>query len=53
MTASSPRQKPEREKKRFYLNGRLYFSKNSERKFFFFLTLAMLLWGILVKLELF
>ncbi len=30
--------------------GRMYFSKNSERKLFFFLTLAMLLMGILIKL---
>ena len=30
-------------------NGRLYFSQKTERKFFFVLTLMMLLSGILLK----
>lgn len=29
--------------------GRIYFSQNTERKIFFFLTLAVLLMGILIK----
>ncbi len=32
--------------------GRIYFSRTSERKLFFFLTLAMLIMGILIKLGL-
>jgi hypothetical protein len=34
-------------------NGKLYFSKKTERKVFFVLTLIMLLWGIFTKLGLF
>lgn len=31
-------------------NGRIYFSRHLERRFFFVLTLAMLGWGIMVRL---
>ena len=34
-------------------NGKIYFSKKTERKVFFVLTLIMLLWGIITKLGLF
>lgn len=34
-------------------DGKTYFSKSTERKFFFFLTLVMMVWGILSKLGLF
>ncbi len=34
----------------FYKKGRIYFPRDMERKFFFVLTLLMLLWGVLVKL---
>ena len=37
----------------FFKNGRLHFSKEIERKVFFFMTMAMLLAGIGVKLGLF
>ncbi len=30
--------------------GRIYFSKGTERKVFFALTLAMLVWGIFTKI---
>ncbi|WP_167320855.1 hypothetical protein [Desulfosudis oleivorans] len=33
-----------------YENGRLYFSKQTERNLFFVLTLGMLAGGVLVKL---
>jgi hypothetical protein len=33
----------------FMENGRVYFSKQTERKVFFILTLAMLAWGVLSK----
>ena len=36
-----------------YKNGKIHFSKKTERKLFFVMTLIMLLLGILVKLELF
>jgi len=53
MTHPPPQKGLEPNKKRFYKNGKLYFSKKTERNFFFYLTLVMLLWGILAKLELF
>jgi hypothetical protein len=37
-------------KKRRIVNGRIYFSRAAERKFFFSLTVMMLLLGILFKL---
>ena len=36
-----------------FKDGRLHFSKQAERKVFFFMTIAMLLAGIGVKLGLF
>jgi len=36
-----------------FRDGRLYFSKESERKVFFFMTMVMLLAGIGAKLGLF
>jgi len=30
-------------------NGKLFFSKETERSFFFFMTLIMLLMGVLIK----
>jgi hypothetical protein len=39
-------------KERVKAFGRIYFSKNAERTLFFFLTAAMLLMGLLVKMEL-
>jgi len=53
MTHTLLQQKPDQEEKRFIQNGKLYFDKKTERNFFFYLTLMMLLWGILVKLGLF
>jgi len=41
-----------REKKSVYhAEGVTYFDKKAERGFFFFLTLIMLIWGLLVKLN--
>jgi len=37
-------------KRLFHSNGITYFSKKTERSFFFVLTLIVLLWGILTKL---
>ena len=34
-----------------FRNGRIYFSAGLERKVFFRLTMAMLLYGVLLKLE--
>jgi hypothetical protein len=43
----------EKEKALLHKNGKIYFSKKAERKFFFVLTLIMLLWGVFTKLGLF
>jgi len=37
----------------FYRNGKLYFSKKTERNFFFVMTLLMLVLGILAKWDVF
>ena len=34
-------------------NGKIYFGKNTEREFFFVMTVIMLLLGVLAKLGLF
>jgi len=36
-----------------YRDGKIYFSKEAERKFYFFLTILMLLLGLLAKAGLF
>lgn len=36
-----------------HVSSKIYFSKKTERNFFFVLTLMMLVLGIVVKLELF
>jgi hypothetical protein len=33
----------------FHSGGRTYFTKKTERTFFFVLTIIVLLWGIIVK----
>lgn len=33
-----------------YHEGRLYFSRQLERRVFFFMTVAMLVWGLLEKI---
>ena len=33
----------------FYSKGVTYFSKKTERTFFFILTIIMLIWGVLAK----
>lgn len=38
-----------RKKRILYQDGRLYFSKETERKFYFILTMIMLVAGILYK----
>ncbi len=35
----------------FKTGGRIYFRKDAERKLFFYLTIAMLIAGILAKLD--
>ncbi|UCH22257.1 MAG: hypothetical protein JSU83_03165 [Deltaproteobacteria bacterium] len=37
---------------RLHQNGKIYFGRNTERKFFFVVTLIMLLLGVLLKLGL-
>ncbi len=44
---------PEQEKTLFFKNGRTYFTKEAEKKFYFGLTIIMLLLGILSKVGLF
>ena len=36
----------------FVEDGKIYFSKKTERTIFFIMTLAMLIWGILTKVGL-
>ncbi len=40
---------PEKQKSLIHENGRIYFSRSAERRFYFVLTIAMLLAGILYK----
>jgi len=49
---SSTTPEPSSTSERFKTIGRVRFSKNTERTVFFFLTLAMLAAGLLVKIEL-
>ena len=39
-----------RKKHFFHSKGVTYFDKDAERIFFFVLTIAMLVWGVLVKI---
>ncbi len=39
----------QRKKSFFYKNGKMYFSKKTERKIFFLLTIVMLILGIFAK----
>ncbi|MCK5783421.1 MAG: hypothetical protein KAH06_03175 [Desulfobacterales bacterium] len=43
----------EQKKTILYDNGKFYYSKETERKFYFVLTIIMLLFGILTKLGIF
>ena len=47
------RMEPRSKKKGRFEDGRLYFSRAAERKFFFSLTVVMLLLGLLFKLGVF
>jgi len=40
---------PEKQKVLIQENGKIYFSRHTERRFFFILTIVMLLAGILFK----
>jgi len=53
MTEIHPDQANNSQQKDSFKNGKIYFTKQAERKFFFILTLAMLVWGILTKIEMF
>ena len=53
MTHPPLQQEPDKEEMRFYRNGKLYFSKKTERNFFFVMTLVMLGLGILAKMDFF
>lgn len=44
---------PEQIKKLLYIDGKIYFSRTTERKFFFILTMIMLIAGIFSKIGLF
>jgi hypothetical protein len=43
---------PQDKKKLHFIDGRMYYSRAAERKFFFSLTVIMLLLGVLFKLGL-
>ena len=45
--------KTEQKKVIRYKNGKMYFSRETERKFFFILTVIMLLLGLFAKVGLF
>ena len=34
----------------YYRDGKIYFSRKVERGFYFFLTMLVLIWGVLMKL---
>ncbi|MBL0715427.1 MAG: hypothetical protein JJV98_17195 [Desulfosarcina sp.] len=42
-----------REERMLYSNGKIYFRKEGERRFYFLLTIAILVAGILYKIGLF
>jgi len=50
MDAIEARKEPRADKKRCIQNSCIYFSRSAERKFFFSLTVIMLLLGVLFKL---
>lgn len=43
----------DKKKVMLYADGKIFFTKETERKFYFVLTLIMLLYGILSKADLF
>ncbi len=49
----NPQTNENREKTFVYKDGRIYFTKRTERLFFFVLTLVMLGWGVCLKLAIF
>jgi len=53
MTHQPPQPQPDQNMKCFFRTGKLYFSKKTERNFFFVMTLLMLALGILAKLDFF
>jgi len=53
MTHAPLQRKPDKERMRFYRNGKLYYSKKTERNVFFVMTLVMLVLGILAKMDFF
>ena len=55
ITVNQDRQDDKAEPKKMiqYKNGKIYFSRESERKFFFILTVIMLLMGLFAKVGLF
>lgn len=44
-----PLKKQEESKSIYWRDGKLYFSRRTERGFYFMLTVIILLWGALVK----
>jgi hypothetical protein len=53
MTNRDQDQNGDQQKFLFYRNGKIYFSKNTERNFFFVMTALMLVLGILAKMDFF
>lgn len=47
----TPAKQMERESSRFFKFGRIRFSKEAERRLFFFLTMAMLMMGLLELMQ--
>ena len=53
MTNQDHNQDGDQQKLLFYRNGKIYFSKNTERNFFFVMSLLMLVLGVLAKMDFF
>ena len=49
MTSRSSDKNPQKKSLCYFENGKIYFSRNAEQRFFFALTVIMLLAGILYK----
>jgi len=51
MEKETNKQETPQKKSVYHAEGITYFDKKTERAFFFLLTLIMLIWGLLVKLN--
>ncbi len=53
MSTIMDNKKDQAERDLYFKNGRMYFTKDLERKIFFFLTIVMLGLGVIYKADLF